>query len=76
MESYQQFVVFRCDLKYQELMRDAANERIAARAQRSKPSPLAWVRTATHVAASWMRGRLLHMSGAQRRPPGSAVTSV
>jgi hypothetical protein len=46
------------EFEYQERLREAARGRLAASAQRGKPSLLAHMRTASHNAASWLNGRM------------------
>lgn len=45
------------EFEYQERLREAARDRLAASAQRSGPSLFVRMRTAPHGAASWLSGQ-------------------
>jgi hypothetical protein len=61
------------DLRYQELLRDAAKQRRITSAQASAPSFLARAKTASPVAALWPRVR--QFLAAQLRPRRCAPLS-
>jgi hypothetical protein len=46
-----------CEFEHQERLRVAAQDRLAASAQRGGPSSFARVRTAFHGAVSWLSGQ-------------------
>jgi len=50
-------VVFVCETRHQELLREAANDRLAASALSGRPSLVARVRIASLGVALWWRGR-------------------
>ena len=53
---------------YQQRLREAARERIAASAQVEEPSPLARVQTTLLAAASRFRTALMRLIGTSRAP--------
>ena len=58
MLSHPDDVVTLWEVEHQELMRDAARDRLAASAQRHAPSWFARVRTAAATATCWLNGQM------------------
>ena len=57
------------EFEYQERLREAARNRLAASAQRSGPSLSALMRTASHVAVSRLSGLSLRVAGRRDGTP-------
>ena len=57
------------EFEYQERLREAARNRLAARAQRSGPSVIAHMRTASNIAVSCLSGLVLRVAGRRDGTP-------